>query len=191
MKTQIFSKRSEPVSIIGFLLLVTTTLIGCGVFVNHGTRLTLNDLHMMGVTNSNRVDRYLDYPSAGRGTKTNFLSGLPVIAIFQYGGTGDITIRYWLLDSSSTAKKAAEAARPWLFAALANFQPELDPEDIIGDATWRNINRKEEGPTDIYFVKHNLLVSVRTSGQPSKDLQDARDIARHIENKIEAVLKEK
>ncbi|MDE0401454.1 MAG: hypothetical protein OXL96_26965 [Candidatus Poribacteria bacterium] len=177
---------------IRFLLLVATPLIGCGIFVNRGTRLTLSDLHMMGVTNSNRVDRYIDYPSAVRGTKRNFLSGLPVIAIFQYGGNGNqLTIRYWLLDSSSTAQKAAEAAWPWLFAAPADFQPELDPEDIIGDATWRNINRKVDGPTDIYFVKHNLLVSVRTSGQPSKDLQDARDIARHIENKIEAVLKKK
>ena len=176
---------------IGLLLLLATPLIGCAVFVNHGTRLTLNDLHMMGVTKSNRVDRYLNYPSTIRGTKSNYIKGLPVIAIFQYGETGDLTIRYWLLDSSSTAKKAAEAAWPWLFAAPANFQPELDPEDIIGDATWRNINRKEGGPTDIYFVKHNLLVSVRTVGQPSQDLQDARDIARHIEAKIEAVLKKK
>ncbi len=192
MKTQILSKWNAPVSIIGFLFLVTTTLIGCTVFVSRGTRLTLKDLHMMGVTNSNRVDRYLHYPSAIRGTKRNFLSGLPVIAIFQYGGNGNqLTIQYWLLDSSSTAKKAAEAAWPWLFAAPANFQPELNPEDIIGDATWRNINRKEDGPTDIYFVKHNLLVSVRTVGQPSKDLQNARDIARHIEDKIEAVLKKK
>ncbi|RKU22334.1 hypothetical protein C6503_03995 [Candidatus Poribacteria bacterium] len=177
---------------IGFLLLVTTPLIGCGIFVNRGTRLTLNDLHMMGVTNSNRVDRYLNYPSAVRGTKRNFLSGLPVIAIFQYGGNGNqLTIQYWLLDSSATAQKAAEAAWPWLFAAPANFQLEMNPEDIVGDATWRNIHRREEGPTDIYFVKHNLLVSIRTVGQPSKDLQDARDIARHIEAKIEAVLKKK
>ena len=191
MKTKIFSRWNASINIISFFLLGSITLLGCGIFANRGARLTLNDLHMMGVTESNRVDRYLNYPSTIRGTKSNYIKGLPVIAIFQYGGIGDLTIRYWLLDSSSTAKKAAEAEWPWLFAAPANFQPELNPEDIIGDATWRNINRKEDGPTDIYFVKHNLLVSVRTSGQPSKDLQDARDIARHIENKIEAVLKKK
>ena len=33
MKAQILSKRNTPVSLIGFLLLVTTTQIGCGIFL--------------------------------------------------------------------------------------------------------------------------------------------------------------
>ena len=39
------------------------------------------------------------------------------------------------------------------------------------------------------FVKYNLLVSIRTIGHGH--LQYARDIARHIDTKIEAVLKKK
>jgi hypothetical protein len=38
-------------------------------------------------------------------------------------------------------------------------------------------------------VKYNLLVSVRASGHGH--LQYARDIARHIDSKIEAVLEKK
>ena len=45
--------------------------------------------------------------------------------------------------------------------------------------------------TDIYFVKHNVLVSVRTEVHPPNQLQVARDIARHIEAKIAAVLNKK
>ena len=184
MKTQILSRRNAPISLIGFLLLVTITQIGCGVFVNRvigsdAVRLTQDDLYMIGLTKSNRIRRHPAYPS--------------VIAGFQQGGSSELTIQYWLFDSSSTAKKAAEAAWTWLFAASANFHPELNSEDVIGDATWHRIHSSREQwervPTDIFFVKYNLLVTVRTGGDPSKDLQDARDIARHIEAKINAVLK--
>jgi|GEM_PF-1727168 len=47
----------------------------------------------------------------------------------------------------------------------------------------------ENDKTDIRFVKYNLLVSVRASGHGH--LQYAQDIARHIEAKLEAVLKKK
>ena len=196
MKTQSVSRWNASVSIISFLLLVATTQIGCGVFVNRVMRrdaviLTQNDLYMIGLTKRNRIGRYPDYPFTIR----DILKGSSVIAGFQQGGSGELTIQYWLFDSSSTAKKAAEAEWTWHFSGVPNFQPELKPEDIIGDATWRNIHKSREEsekvPTDIYFVKHNLLVSIRTSGHPSKDLQDARDIARHIEAKIEAVLEKK
>ncbi|MDE0016156.1 MAG: hypothetical protein OXU51_08225 [Candidatus Poribacteria bacterium] len=198
MKTQRFSNWNTSVSTIGFLLLVATTQIGCGVFVNRVMRrdaiiLTQSDLYRIGLTKRNRIRRYPDYPFTIR----DILKGSSVIAGFQQGGSGDLTIQYWLFDSSSTAKKAAEAEWTWRFSGVPNFQPELNSEDIIGEATWRNIHKSreaeesEKGPTDIYFVKHNLLVSIRTVGHPSKDLQDARDIARHIEAKIEAVLEKK
>ena len=186
MKPQIFSRRNPPVSLISFLLLMTTALIGCGVFVNRVmTRdtilLTLDDLHRIGLTKSNRIHRLPSYPY------------LSVIAGFQQGGSGDLTIQYWLFDASSTAKKAVEAQWTWTFAGRADFQPEPNPEDIIGDATWRNIYRSprewENDRTDICFVKYNLLVSVRASGHGH--LQYARDIARHIDSKIEAVLEKK
>ena len=193
MKTQIFSRSHAPISIIGFLLLVTTTLIGCRVFVNRvigsdTVFLTLDDLYRIGLRKSDHIGRRINDLSP--------IKKLSVIAGFEHGWSGgDLNIQYWLFDSSSTAKKAAEVAWTWTFAGMPNFHPELNPDDVIGDATWRNIHRSrkkwENGPTDIYFVKHNLLVSVRTNGPPSNRLQDARDIARHIETQIEAVLKKK
>lgn len=186
MKPQIFSRHNVLVNLIGFLLLLTTATIGCGVFVNRVmTRdpvlLTLNDLYRVGLTKSNRIYRLPSYPY------------LSVIAGFQQGGSGGLTIQYWLFDTSSTAKKAAEAQWTWTFAGRADFQPEPNPEDVIGDATWRNIYRSpresENDMTDICFVKYNLLVSVRASGQGH--LEYTRDIARHIDSKIEAVLPKK
>ena len=193
MKTQIFSMKNVPASIIGFLLIATITPIGCKVFVNRVIEsdtvlLTLDDLHKMGLRNGGRIGRHVNDLSP--------IKQLYVIAGFEQGWSGgDLNIQYWLFDSSSTAKKAAEAAWTWTFAAVPNFHPELNPDDVIGDATWRNIYRSrkawEKGPTDIYFVKYNLLVSVRTNGPPSNRLQNARDIARHIETQIAAVLKKK
>ena len=191
MKTQILLKHNAPVSIIGVLLLATMALIGCKVISNSNrligldpVRLTLDDLYAMGLRKSKRIGRDL----AGA-------SQLSVIGGFRQGEIGDMNIQYWLFDSAATARKAANAQWTWTFAAMPNFHPEPNPEDVIGDATWRNIprNRKrwEEGPTDIYFVKHNLLVSIRTNGHASHRLQEARDIARNIEAKIEAVLQKK
>lgn len=189
MKTQIFSRRNAPISLIGFLVLVTT-LIGCRIFVNRGIELdpvflTQDDLYMIGLTKSNRIRRHSEHE----------IKGWSVIAGFQQGGNRELTIEYWLFGSSATAKKAAETHWTWTFAAPANFHPEFNPEDIIGDATWRRIHRSREnwerGPTDIYFVKYNLFVWVRTYGHSSHRLQDARDIARHIETKIAAVLKKR
>lgn len=186
MKPQIFSRRNVLVNLIGFLLLMTTATIGCGVFVNRVmTRdtilLTLDDLYRIGLTKRNRIYRLPSYPY------------LSVIAGFQQGGSGYLTIQYWLFDASSTAKKAAEVQWTWTFAGRADFQPEPNPEDVIGDATWRNIYRSprewENDKTDICFVKYNLLVSVRASGHGH--LEYTRDIARHIDSKIEAVLKKK
>lgn len=187
MKTLILSKRNALISLIGILILMTITLLGCGVLFNvnrvlkfDSVLLTQNDLHRIGLTKSNRIRRHPDYP-------------FTIIAGFQQGGSGDLTIQYWLFDSSSTAKKAAAVGWTWTFAGPADFQPESNPEDVIGDATWRNIHRSprewENDKTDIYFVKYNLLVSVRTIGHGH--LQYARDIARHIETKIAAVLPKK
>lgn len=186
MKTLILSKRNAPISLIGFLLLMTITLLGCGVLFNVNRVLKLdpvllaqNDLHAIGLTKRNRIGIRPDYPT--------------IIAGYQQGGSGGLTIQYWLFNSASSARKAAETGLPWFFAAVPNFQPERNPENIIGDATWRNIHRSprewENDKTDIYFVKHNLLVSVRTIRHGH--LQYARDLARHIEAKLEAVLKKK
>ena len=194
MKRQILSRGNVQVSIIGFLLLVTTTTIGCGTLAYRvlgldPVYLTQGDLHKIGLTKRNRLD--------ARARSRYLRKGSSVIAGFQQGGSEVLTIQYWLFDSSSTAKKAAEDQWTWTFAAPADFHPELNPDDIIGDATWRNIlrgqteweNNMSDNRTDLYFVKYNLLVSIRTSGHGH--LQYARDVARGIESKIDAVLEKK
>ena len=169
---------------ISFLLLMATPLLGCGVFYNVNrvmTRdpvlLTLDDLHMMGLRKSERISRPLN--------------DLFSISGFEQRGY-QLNVQYWLFDSSYSAKKAAASEWIWLFAAMPNFHPELNPNDVIGDATWRRIHKSwkewEKGPTDLYFVKYNLLVSIRAKVHPSNRLQFARDAARKIEAEIETVL---
>ena len=190
MKTQILSRSHAPISIIGFLLLVTTTLIGCRVFVNRvigsdTVLLTLDDLYVMGLRKSGRIGRHLNDLSP--------IKKLSVIAGFEHGWSGgDLNIQYWLFDSASTAKKMAADGARWTCAAMPVSQLELNPENVIGDATWRGIftrNRSKwgNGLTTLWFVKYNLLVSVR----PDEHLQDTRDVARKIEARIEAVLLKK
>ena len=172
---------------IGFLLLVTTPLIGCGVLFNvHRVMrldpivLTQDDLRMMRLTESDRLG--------------GFPKELSVIVGFdQQWSDGHLVVRYYLFDSSYTAKKAK--ANPWghTVATPANYQPELNPEDVIGDATWHLIPKRqsETGMTDIYFVKNNVGVHVMTSGASEYQRQFARDVARKVEAKITAVLEKK
>ena len=201
MKTQILSRHNVLISLIGVLLLITTTFLGCGVFYNVNrlmTRdpvlLTLDDLHMIGLRKSNRIG-HLDDRHWMQLTERHRMGGRikksPVLGGFEQRGY-QLTVQYWLFDSAYTAKKAAASNWIWLFAAMPNFHPELNPNDVIGDATWRRIHKSwtewEQGPTDIYFVKYNLLVSIRAEVHPSNRLQFARDAARKIEAEIETVL---
>ena len=190
MKTQILSIRNALINIIGFLLLVTTTQIGCGVFINRvigsdAVLLTQDDLYRMGLRKSDRIGRRLDDHGIGAIKKLSVIGGFE-----QRRGGG--TVQYWLFDASSAAKKAgAEGFHNHPSAEMPNFHPEFDPDDVIGDATWRDIPRNrsegENGLTGLWFVKCNLLISVRTD----EHLQNARDAARSIEAQIEAVLLKK
>ena len=190
MKTQILSRKHIWVSLIGLLLFLTTTFLGCVVFYHVNrmldsdpVHLTLGDLRTMGVRKSESM-----------GIPVEELGELTAIGAFEQRGF-QLTVQYWLFASSSAAKNAARGQAIWFFAAPANFHPQLNPEDIIGDATWYRIHRSrkewENGPTDIWFVKHNLLVSVRTRGEAANRLQFARDAARKIEAKINAVVEKK
>ena len=183
MKTQIHSRSNPSLSILGFLLLMTIPHLGCGVFYNLNrvmTRdpvlLTQDDLHRMGLGKSNLIRP---------------LNDLFTIKGFQQRGS-QLTVQYWLFNAAAAARKAAETEWVWLYAAPGNFHLELNPEDVIGDATWRRIHKNwkewEKGSTNLYFVKYNLLVSVRAEVPPSNRLQFARDAARKIEAEIEAVL---
>ena len=160
MKTQILSKQNAPVSIVGFLILMTTMTIGCAILSNaypimslHPVLLTQDDLSTMQLTKSERISSYAFKQSWGEG----------------------VIVRYSLFNSTSAAQSAI---RP-----LPGYRPEPNPEEVIGDGTWRV--RK---PPGIYFVKHNVLVFIIVEGHPSHRLQVARDIARKIEAKIAAVL---
>ena len=179
--------RNAPVSIIGFLLLVIITALGCGVFFNVNRVMRLNpivltqeDLRMMRLTESDRLGGFPKESSV-------------IVGFDQQWSDGHLVVRYYLFHSSYTAKKAK--TNPWghTVAAPANYQPELNPADVIGDATWHLIPKRhwENGITDIYFVKNNVGVHVMTKGTSECQLQFVRNVARKIESKIAAVLEKK
>ena len=98
MKPQIFSRRNALVNLIGFLLLMTTTLLGCPV--NKGEDilvmgldpviLTQEDLPMMRLTESSHFRRH---------PESSF-----IVRFEQRWYGRRLIIRYWLFDASSTAK---------------------------------------------------------------------------------------
>ena len=189
MKTQIFSRRNAPVSIIGFLLLVTTTPIGCGILFNINrimrldpVILTQGDLPTMQLVKNSRLDGF---------TKESSI----IVGCEQRWSGNQLSVRYYLFHSESTAQKAWK--NPWGYPVAAvgsSFHPELNSEDIIGDATWRYIPKRwREGINDIeiLFVKSNVAVLIMANGHPSHQLQFVRDVARKIEAKIAAELEKK
>ncbi len=125
-----------------------------------------------------------------------FTPKVSVLAGFDQWWSGDLRIRYWLFDSLHTAKNVAATGAHHISAGPMNWQPESDPEDVIGDGTWRHIPRRqwEYVSTHFVFVKNNVLVHIMT-GEPSSNqlhqLQFVRDLARKVEAKIEAVLEKK
>lgn len=79
-------------------------------------------------------------------------------------------------------------------AGPAEFDPELNPENIIGDATWHYTPQRQTeriNDTEILFVKHNVAVLIMANDHPSNQLQFVQDVARKIEAKITAVLEKK
>ena len=98
MKTQILLRKHTPVSIISFLLLLTTTLLGCNT-INRALEidavlLTLDDLRTMGVRTDKRI-----------GVPIEHLKELHVISAYEQRGT-QLTVQYWLFASASAAKKS-------------------------------------------------------------------------------------
>ena len=184
MKIQILSRQSMPVSIIGFLLLVTITLIGCGILFNINrvmrldpVTLTQDDLRMMRLTSSDRIPG---------NSKLSIIVGFE-----QRWNESQLVIRYWLFDSAYTAKRGVDALSGTIAAELY-FYPELSPDAVIGDATWCHLNQhtvKMSSP--LLFVKDNVGVLVMTSRPSSNQLHFAQNIARKIEAKIAAVVEKK
>ena len=177
MKPQIFSMRKVPVTLICFLLLMTTT-IGCGVFFIAN-----------GLTNLDPIILKKDDLPMRRLTSTRHGDWGLSIAEFEQDWDGkQLSVRYYLFDSLSTAQKVAAHGGTWRFAVLPNIHPELNPEDVIGDATWHYIRDEQDEETTMIFVKNSVLVHITASGHPSHRLQFVRDVARKIEAKIAAVL---
>ena len=185
MKIRIYARRSASLSLIGFLILTTTTQIGCGVLfnVNRVMRLdpivlTQDDLPMMQLTGRKRL---YEFP------KESYI----IVGFQQRWNDGHLIVRYYLFYTSSSAKKAK--ANPWgyMVATPGNFQPELNPEEVIGDATWHLIPKrqweKRKGIAEIYFVKDNVGVYVMARGTSEDQLQFVRDVSRKIEAKIKEV----
>ena len=115
-----------------------------------------------------------------------------VLTLDQWWGK-PLSVEYFLFDSASTARNAADNFSFRIVAAIPNSHRELNPNDVIGDATWRIIPKQlwEKHWTRIWFVKNNVLVDIRADGPPSQQLQFVRDVARKIEAKMEAVLQKK
>ena len=77
------------------------------------------------------------------------------------------------------------------------FLPELDPDEVIGDATWCHIESDEKNRAlksiPLLFVKNNVVVQVFPDAEPGHEysphrLRFAREVARKIEAKITTIL---
>ena len=177
--------------------IVTTFFLGCNI-INKGENKLVNK-------EENRLVKKLDpvilteddLPSMQvTSIIETFTPEVSAITEFNQGWSRDLSIKYWLLDTADTANKVASSGVHHISAVEVNWQPEPNPEDIIGDATWRHISwiRREHVSTQIVFVKSNALVHISTgelSPNQLHQLQFARDIARKVEAKIETVLEKK
>ena len=173
---------------IGFLLLVTTPLMACGVLFNINrvmrldpVLLTQDDLPTMRLKENHRLDRFPEESSI-------------IVGCEQRWNVNQLIVRYYLFHSEHAAQKVWK--NPWGYrvAGPVSFHPELNPEDVIGDATWHYIPKRQTkkiNDTEILFVKNNVAVLIMANGHASNQLQFARDVARKIEAKIIAVLKKK
>ncbi len=188
MKTQILLRQNASLNIIGVLLLVITTTIGCGVLFNFNrvmrldpVILTQDDLPTMRLMETKRLDRFPEESSIIVGCEQRWIRK-------------QLIVRYYLLHSADAAQKVWK--NPWGYrvAGPAKFDPELNSKNIIGDATWHYTPQRQTeriNDIEILFVKHNVAVLIMANDHPSNQLQFVQDVARKIEAKITAVLPQK
>lgn len=177
---------------IVFVSLLVMPLLGChisnqGAIFNKGKARLVRELDAVMLTANDLPTMKLDTSSSF--TIPGFGKQPPVVDGFTQYWKGTqpeerITIRYWLLRSVEEAKKAAEDWRHFL-ASQGFYEPEPNPEDVIGDATWRI-----ENASSLWFVKNNVLVYVRGGNPFVNQLTLTRSVARKIETKINNVNKE-
>ena len=174
---------------IVFVLLLAMPFLGChisnGTIFSKGEAMLVRELNTVMLTAN-------DLPIMKLDTSSSFtLPGLgkqpPVADGFTHYWKGiqpkeRITISYWLLRSVDEAKKAAEDWRHFL-ASQGSYEPEPNPEDVIGDATWHI-----EKDSSLWFVKNNVLVHVMGGNPFVYQLTLTRTVARKIVAKIDAAL---
>ena len=188
MKTQVLSRENASLSLIGFLLLVIITSLGCGVLFKVNRVMRLDPILLT------QEDLPRRLPRGNLTSKGN--PELPFIVGFEQRWSGALIVRYWLFDAAYTAKEGMDMLSGTIGATL-NFELESNPEDIIGDATLYHVDwESDEKRSPILFVKNNVVVLVHPGVGPGyrhspHRLQFARDAARKIEAKIAVVLEKK
>lgn len=183
MKTQVLSREIASLSIIGFLLLVIITSLGCGILSILSNAypvmrldpvlLTQDDLPTMRLTKHEPISRPTEASSLIAESQQSWI-----------WNEGRLAVYYYLLRSTPDAKRPVFP----LFPAKAVFRPEPNPKEVIGDATWRV---RTTLVTYIFFVKDNVEVHIMMGGRSSNRLQSVREVARKIEAKIAAVSEKK
>ena len=107
------------------------------------------------------------------------------IAEFEQDWDGkQLSVRYYLFDSLSTAQKVAAHGGTWRFAVLPNIHPELNPEDVIGDATWHYIRDEQDEETTMIFVKNSVLVHITASGPRHIDYSSSVTLPERLQPKL-------
>ncbi|MCG9132175.1 hypothetical protein J5I95_10885 [Candidatus Poribacteria bacterium] len=183
MKKHTLSRQNAPLNIIGFLLFLTTMLIGCGVLFNFNrvmrldlVILTQDDLPTVRLMETKRLDRFPEESSI-------------IVGCEQRWTRKQLIVRYYLFHSADAAQKVWKNPFGYRVAGPASFDPEVNPENVVGDATWHYTPKRHmEGinDTEILFVKNNVAVLIMANGHPSNQLQFVQDVARKIETKITA-----
>ena len=177
---------------ITFILLLSLPPLGCGILYT-GENMLVGKLSAILLTTDDVPTMKLDPVVTGH--RRGVVKYPPVLAGFEQSWNGTrpeelIYVNYWLFQSVRDAQKAADVWRSFIAAAAIEidgktesaYQPEPNPEDVIGDATWR-----PENDTSIWFVKNNVLVYVMANDLLGDQLWN-RAVARKIEAKINAAL---
>ena len=123
--------RKLHVNLIRFILVVSTTQIGCGVLFNFDSVnkfdtiiLTRDDLPKMQVTISRRISRPLNYPYMmsvkERHRDQSIKDSFAIKGYEQVWSAGWLTVQYWLFDSSSSAQNLGMFGFIWPHAAAPN-----------------------------------------------------------------------
>ncbi len=178
---------------ITFILLLSLPPLGCGILYT-GENMLVGKLSAILLTTDDVPTMKLDPVVTGH--RRGVVKYPPVLAGFEQSWNGTrpeelIYVNYWLFQSVRDAQKAADVWRSFIAAAAIEvngriesaYQPELNPEDVIGDATWR-----VAGAPEIWFVKNNVLVYIIGRRSQVDQRQLTRAVARKIEAKINAAL---